>query len=186
MANLSKIGFRFLQALLLLLLAAFVYVAASLFVSPENALRSRQVRNTVLSALDQVNSVEIVEHSSPMSAPLDLEHPYREVTYATVTLSPKQIDALREALSPSLDFQAGHLMCVFEEHHRIDIKRKDGTTASLHLCFHCGQLYLSESTGANWLYEGRMPPAWPASLRTFFSSLGLHPDGPWPDPAPAK
>jgi hypothetical protein len=138
-------------------------------------VRCWSVRHSVLTALDQASSVQVIEHSARRGYDPD----YKETIYATITLTPKQIEDLRSALPLSLDFSGGIKQCKFEEHHRIEIKDKDGSVRTLHLCFKCGQLYVSEMNQSD-RYFGEMPPAWPASLRPFISSLGLHPDGPWP------
>jgi hypothetical protein len=162
---------------ILLPILVFLYVAG-LF-DPTNAFRCWSVGHSVLSALDNAISVRVVEHSSRFDTLIFQNDPnYTDMIYSTVTLTPKQIEDLRSALPLSLRFDGGILKCIFEEHQRIEITQKDGTVKSLHLCFHCGQLYMGE-LGKDDEYYGTMPPSWHSSLSRFISSIGLHPDGPW-------
>jgi len=132
------------------------------------------LRYSVLCALDNAKTIRVVEHSNRFDRAPGLD-PAKETIYATITLSPKQVDELRTALPLSLSHDNSILKCIFEEHQRIEIVEPGGTVTTLHLCFHCGQLYLNE----NWATEGRMPPGWQTNLSHFISSIGLHPEGPW-------
>jgi len=164
---------------LLILFAALEFIG---IFSITEAFRCLAVRHAVLSALDDASSVQVIEHSCRFDTVETLNDlNFKETVYATVTLTPKQIEDLRASLPLSFDFHGGILKCIFQEHHRIEIKQRDGTTTTLHLCLHCDQLYLNDK----YKYDGTMPPAWPASLRQFIASLGLHPDGPW-DKNPEK
>lgn len=141
--------------------------------SPSEGVRCWSLHRSLTNALDQASSVVVTEHSD-YSDRFAFGSDYKERTYAKVALTPKQIDDLRTALPFSMDFGGGILKCKFEEHHLIEIKHRDGTVTTLHLCFHCGQVYINDHQ-----YQGVMPPGWPSSLSGFISSLGLHPDGPW-------
>jgi len=161
----------------LIALLIFLAVILSPFISLTEPSRCWLLRHEVLSALDGASSVKVIEHSARFDGGFNPD--YQEKIYATLTLTPKQIDELRKALPFSVDSDTSILKCKFEEHHRIEITRLDGSILVLHLCFHCGQAYVSEQDG-KWLYEGIMPPAWPASLHAYLTSLKLHLDGPWP------
>jgi hypothetical protein len=131
-------------------------------------------------ALNDAASVEIVEHSCRFDH--IGEKIYQPVTYATVTLSPEQIQALRQALPITFDYSAHiELFCIFEEHHYIKIVDKDGSTVVLHLCFNCGELVMNDRPvgfGDNDTVR-IMPLGWYGRLDKFVTSLGLHPHGPW-------
>ncbi len=154
-----------------------ILVALSLFILllGEPLVRGWWLRHQLLTALDDATSVRVVEHSD-RSDHRGFDPNYKEVTYGTVTLTPEQINSLRQALPLRLDYSGTiMLMCIFEEHHYVEFKRRDGTVTMLHLCFHCGQLQLNASPGQNI-----MPWGWYDSLSAFITSLGLHPKGPWP------
>jgi len=148
-----------------------LFVIFSIYVAPYS--RSWWFRHELLRALDNASSVSVVEHSNRQDIGyLDPNHEdYKEVTYATVSLTPIQIELFRKALplTPSPD---GIKQCKFEEHHYIAITRHDGSVVTFHICIHCGQIEMGDR-------YGDMPDGREANLRGFVSSLGLHPDGPW-------
>ena len=158
---------RVFAAVLILVLAGIVYFS---FLDP--SVRGWWFRHEMLSALDDASSVQVVEHSSRFDK-VGYNPDYKEIIFATVTLMPGQIDALRKALPLTEDYSGSRMkMCMFEEHHYIAVTRRDGSVLTLHICFHCGQMELGD-------HYGDMPEGWETSLRGFVASLGLHPDGPW-------
>jgi hypothetical protein len=135
--------------------------------------RGWHFHHQLLTALDNPKSVRVVEHSD-RSDIRGFNPDYKEVTYATVTLTPVQVQDLRKALPIRLDYSGlGELMCIFEEHHYIEITESDGTVTTVHICFHCGQLIVNKEV------DRIMPIGWHSTLSNFISSIGLHPDGPW-------
>jgi len=157
-----------------LLAALSVFLLIWIIVLP--LIRGRSIHHQLLSALDHASSVKVVEHSCRWDAPFNPN--YKEVTYATVVLTPDRVMSLHKALPLALDC-SGLLstMCIFEEHHYIAITEQDGSTLTLHICFHCGEIELNDDS------QRIMPWGWPSSLSKFISSIGLHPDGPWPPTA---
>ena len=165
---------RVLWAVGLCLLAIVgLFIAEQLIVNP--AIRCWQLRRTLFTALDNAASVKVIEHSCQWDNINSANDPkYKEKTYATITLTPERIAALRKALPESTDIsETTARMCIFEEHHRIEIVEKNGTTFMFRLCFQCGELELNNDG------QRIMPTGWPSSLGSFVSSLGLHPKGPW-------
>ncbi len=131
-------------------------------------------RYTLLSALDNSRSVQVVEHSNPHD-PRSFEIPYQQVTYAKVVLSPAQIASLRGAVSNFPEPRGtGVKKCSFVDHHSIEITGQNSNVTTLNICFHCGQLRLDQGN----VYE--MPAYWRSSLSDFVRSLGLHPNGLFP------
>ena len=144
----------------------------SLIVKPLR--RGWTLQHDLLKALDEASQVRVIEHSSPYDGG-SYSSNYSETTFSTLALDDEQKKALRNALNLSLDYSGTiMMMCIFEEHHRIDIIKKDGSTTTLHICFHCGEIMIDDKG------QRIMPLGWPSSLSQFISSLGLHPDGPWP------
>jgi len=129
-----------------------LFVIFSIYVAPYS--RSWWFRHELLRALDNASSVSVVEHSNRQDIGyLDPNHEdYKEVTYATVSLTPIQIELFRKALPLT--------------------PRHDGSVVTFHICIHCGQIEMGDR-------YGDMPDGREANLRGFVSSLGLHPDGPW-------
>jgi hypothetical protein len=155
-----------------LFLVLFAYTLIS-FLLIEPLARGWWLRHELLTALDHASSVRVVEHSFFTDTHF-VDPSRKEVTYATKTLTPNQIESLREALPIRLDYSGSIMLsCAFEEHHYIEIRRQDGSILTLHICFHCGEIELDQQD------QRLMPWGWYSSLSRFISSLGLHPHGPW-------
>jgi hypothetical protein len=82
---------------LILLVFLGGYLELTGLFSSWNAIRSLAARHSVLSALDHVESVKVVEHSNQFDLTPGLD-PTKETVYATVKLTLGQIEALRQAL----------------------------------------------------------------------------------------
>ncbi len=157
------------------LLAALIVLLLFLLLVPPFA-RGWSLHHRLLTALDDAESVQVVEHSDRWDKH-SFDPDYKEKTYASIKLTPDQIEALRRAFPPTLDYSGyGELMCIFEEHHYIKIIAKNGSVLTLHICFHCGQLILNDGS------DRIMPIGWSSTLGKFIASIGLHPNGPWPPP----
>jgi len=130
------------------------------------------LHHQLLNSLKNASSVKVVEHSCRWDGPFDPN--YKEITYATVPLNHEQIVSLEDALQTRWDC-SGLIMtaCIFEEHHYIEIKERDGSVVTLHICFHCGEIVLNNED------QRIMPLGWHSSLGKFITSIGLHPEGPW-------
>jgi hypothetical protein len=154
------------------LLAALIVLLLLLSVFPPLA-RGWSLHHRLLKALDEAESVQVVEHSDRWDKHF-FDPDYKEIVYASIELKPDQKEGLRRAFPPSLDYSGyGELMCIFEEHHYIKITEKDGSILTLHICFHCGQIILNDEG------DRIMPIGWSSTLGKFIASIGLHPDGPW-------
>jgi len=139
------------------------------------------LHHTLVSALDDASSVQVVEHSNPMDGwgrEENKDANPREIIYADVPLTAEEIAALRQALPMAWDYSGlDDLTCLFNDHHAIRITRRDGSVLTLQLCFVCGELVVDGGP------KRIMPVGWNSRLSKFITSLGLHPKGPFP---PAK
>ena len=164
---------RVLKIIWRVFIALFAF-AIVFFLLIQPITRGWVLHHSLLNALDHASSVKVVEHSCQWDNPHGIDLNYKEVTYATVILKQDQIESLREALPLRLDYSGMlDLMCIFEEHHYIEITEQDGSVMTLHICFHCSEIELNNE------YQRIMPLGWYSSLSRFIISLGLHPNGPW-------
>ncbi len=131
------------------------------------------LREAIFSEISRAKEIRVVEHSNLLDyLPQDGTF-HEEKIYTRVVLDEAQIAQLKKALPLAFDYSATRKSgCVFEPHHRIEITRKDNSVFIIEICLYCGDLDLGE--GPRMLPEG-----WGTSLRTFFSSLSMRPDGPW-------
>ncbi len=143
---------------------------------PEGSLaRGSQLQHRLFKALDNASTVTVIEHGNLVDVPSDKN--YVPPIYAKIVLNAKQIQALRYALPVTKDRSRDmRLDCIFDDHHAVVIREKNGDELTLNLCFVCGELSLDHDD------ERVMPDGWADSLSHFIASLGMHPDGPWPLP----
>lgn len=173
MKRILIIGGGLIVALLSILIGLGHEVSTPVITSPSH--RGYLLRREIFSALDNASSMRVIEHSCRWDSTETMNDPnFKETIYATVTLDREHIESLRKALPQALDYgDTQFRACIFEEHHRIEIVQGDGRTFILRICFHCGELEVNDGE------QRIMPEGWDGSLRTFFVSLGLRPDGPW-------
>ena len=170
----TAIGVTAVSSLVLcLIIFAILFVTIILPVS-----RGWWLHHTLVSALDDATSVQVVEHSNPMDLWGREENEaatHQEIIYADLPLTAEQIAALRQALPMAWDYSGmADLICLFNDHHAIRITRRNGSVLTLQLCFICGELVVDGGP------KRIMPSGWHSSLSKFMISLGLHPKGPFP------
>jgi len=106
----------------------------------------------------------------------------REVTLVEHILSniitrkiatPDEISRLKNATGVSLwPFNPSAFLC-FEPHHRIEIRRADGSLETVEICFLCDNFSFTDNDGHN--YPVALPPSTQKSLTQFFASVGMKP-----------
>jgi hypothetical protein len=136
------------------------------------------LRHSILKEIAGAKEIRVVEHSNTWddmrARRVPIKPNWTETVYATVILNQSQISQLRAALSPALDYSSlGELMCIFDSHHRIEIRRHDDSVYTMEICFVCGELVIDN--GRDRIF----PVGWGPKLTRFISSLSLHPNGPW-------
>ena len=166
--DITRSGKRFLKwmsclgaSLALLAVVGYFVVLPSVFAWFE----SREVAEM----LREARSVTIVEFARHLdfSSPDPLG---KEVVFQRIVATPDQIERFRAATAGfvSLEEPRAHDRC-FTPHHRLEIVRRDGSTASIEICFLCPGIKLTP--GAIF----RIPGRWTPALREYFTSVGMPP-----------
>lgn len=168
----GKISTRRIRRSVLLFAGAGVVMACIGFFAPVMwpVLKHKKERDAVeriVEAVGNATEIRVVEHSDRSQQP--------EQIYSSVNLNAEQRAELRDAMDGFLvewRFGLSSRACAFNPRHRIETVGVDGSKFVLEICFECNEM---KPPGK---FVCDLP--WTDSLRKFFASLGMSPDGPWP------
>lgn len=166
-----------MAGVLTVLIPVLLVLAVLFYHLSDSILRGHRIREGIHREIDQSLAITLVEHSLSSDLAPEKSSGYQEKIYRTVSIPESEKNLLKQAFPYGMDTSGIWFTgCFFKPHHRIEMRRPDGSPFILRICFECGEL---ELPGQN---KRIMPNGWPESLAAYFSSQSLHPHGPFKNP----